>query len=102
MGFTNNLINVANSMQQGTKNLSISLAQRLLRLFTGFFIGAVLALIIQEFVQSGVLMLLFFTTLFMVIVYKLLRAMSMFQIFVFNVICILVATALRLYIMIAP
>ena len=102
MGFTNNLFNVASSMQQGTKNLSVSLAQRALRLVTGFFIGAVLALIIREFTQSGVLMQVFFTTLFMVIVYKLLRAMSMFQIFVFNVICILVATALRMYIMIAP
>ena len=102
MGFTNNLINVASSMQQGTKNLSISLAQRALRLFTGFFIGMVLALIIQEFTQSGLLMLVFFTTLFTVIVYKLLRAMSIFQIFVFNVICILIATALRMYIMIAP
>lgn len=102
MGFTNNLINVASSMQQGTKNLSISLAQRALRLFTGFFLGMVLALIIQEFTQSGLLMLVFFTTLFMVIVYKLLRTMSIFQIFIFNVICILIATALRMYIMIAP
>ena len=102
MGFTNNLFNVASSMQQGTKNLSISVAQRALRLFTGFFIGMVLALVIQEFTQSGLLMLVFFTTLFMVIVYKLLRAMSMFQIFIFNVICILIATALRMYIMIAP
>lgn len=102
MGFTNNLMNVANSMQQGTKNLSISLTQRALRLLSGFFIGVVLSLIIQEFTQSGTLMLVFFTTLFTVIVYKLLRTMSIFQIFVFNVICILIATALRMYIMIAP
>ena len=102
MGFTDNLINVANSMQQGTKNISISLTQRALRLISGLFIGVVLSLIIQEFMQSGDLMLVFFTTLFTVIVYKLLRMMSIFQIFVFDVICILVATCLRLYIMIAP
>lgn len=102
MGFTDNLINVANSMQQSTRNMSISITQRALRLLTGFFLGVVLSLIIQEITQSGILMLVFFTTLFTVIVYKLLRTMSVFQIFVFNVICILAATALRMYIMIAP
>lgn len=85
-----------------TRNMTISLTQRALRLLTGFFLGVVLSLIIQEITQSGILMLVFFTTLFTVIVYKLLRTMSVFQIFVFNVICILAATALRMYIMIAP
>lgn len=102
MGFTDNLKNVASSMQQGTKKASINLTQRLLRLISGLSIGIVLALIIQEFVQYGTLMLLFFMTLFTMIVYKLLREMTVFQIFIFDVICILIAVSLRMYIMIAP
>lgn len=102
MGFTDNLLNVASSMQQGSKNISISIAQRLLRLVSGFFIGLVLSFIIQEFMHNGDLMLVFFITLFTMIVYKLLRTMSIFQIFIFDVICILIATCLNMYIMIAP
>lgn len=102
MGFTDNFKNVAGNIQQGTKKISITLAQRALRLVSGFFIGMVFAIMIQEFTQSGTLMLLFFTTLFMMIIYKLLRPYSVFQIFIFDVICILVAVSLRMYIMIAP
>jgi hypothetical protein len=102
VSLADNLKNVASNMQQSTKNASITFSQRVLRLISGFFVGIVLSLIIQEFTQSGTLMLLFFTTLFMLIVYKLLRQLSLFQIFIFDVICILIATSLRLYIMIAP
>lgn len=102
MGFTDNLKNVASSMQQGTKKVSITFTQRLLRFVSGLFIGSVLSLIIQEFTQNGVLMLIFFTTLFTMIVYRLLRSLSIFQIFIFDVVCILVAILLRMYIMIAP
>ena len=102
MGFTDNLKNVASSMQQGAKKVSITFTQRLLRFVSGLFIGSVLSLIIQEFTQNGVLMLIFFTTLFTMIVYRLLRSLSIFQIFIFDVICILIATCLKMYIMIAP
>lgn len=102
MGFVNNLKTVANSLQQGTQRVSISMSQRLLRLVSGFFIGLVLALIIQEFTQSGTLMMLFFTTLITFIIYRLLRARTIFQIFIFDVICILIAILLRMYILIAP
>lgn len=102
MGIADNLKNVASNMQQGAKTASITFTQRALRLTSGFFIGVVLSLIIQEFIQNGTLMLLFFTTLFMMVVYKLLRPLSIFQIFIFDVICILIAITLRMYIMIAP
>lgn len=102
MGFTDSLKNVASGIQQSSKNISITFAQRALRLVSGLFIGIILSLIIQEFIQNGTLMLIFFTVLFMMIVYKLLRAMTVFQIFVFDAICILVAISLRMYIMIAP
>lgn len=102
MNLTDNLKNVASNMQHGAKNASVTFAQRALRLVSGFFVAIVLALIIQEFMQSGTLMLVFFTTLFTAIVYRLLRPLSTLQIFVFDIICILIATSLRMYIMLAP
>lgn len=102
MGIVEQLRVITSNVQQGAKTASISLSQRLLRLVTGFFVGIVLALIIQEFMQSGTLMLVFFTILFMMIVYRLLRALSLLQILIFDVICVLIAVSLRMYIMIAP
>lgn len=102
MSFAHNLKNTASSLQQGAKSASVSLGQRLLRFFSGLLLGLVLALIVQEFAQSGTLMLVFFTVLFTAIIYRLLQPLKIFHIFVFDVICILVATLLRMYIIIAP
>lgn len=102
MSFTNNLKNVTGGMQQGAKNLTISLTQRALRLLSGLFVGLVLSLIIQEFTQSNTLMLLFCVSLFTFIIYKLLRPLSILQIVIFDVFCILIANSLRMYIAMAP
>ena len=102
MSFKNNLSTVTNSIWQGTKVATITLSQRIMRLVSGFFVGLVLSIIVQEFVQSGMLMLVFFTILFTLIIYRSLRTLTLFQIFVFDVICILIAILLRMYILIAP
>lgn len=93
MSLSDNIKSMASNMQQGAKNASISLSQRLLRLVSGFFVGIVLSLIIQEFTKSGTLMLVFFTVLFTMIIFRLLRQLSILQIFVFDIICILAAVA---------
>ncbi len=102
MGIADNIKNMASNMQQSAKNTTITLTQRILRLISGFFIGLVLALIIQELIKGETLMLIFLTTLFMMIVYKLLANMLIVHILIFDLICVLIATLLRMYIMIAP
>ncbi len=99
MNFAGNLKNLSTSVHQGA---SVSLTQRALRLITGFFIGLVLALIVQEFTQNGQLVLVFLTSLGMFITYRLLRSFSLWQIIIFDVFCVLVANTLRMYIMMAP
>ena len=102
MTFADYLKNLTSQVQQGAKTASISMSQRFLRLISGFFVGLVLALIVQEFSQSSTLMLVFFTTLFLAIIYRLLRSRTIIQIFVFDIICVLIAVSLRMYIMLAP
>jgi hypothetical protein len=102
MSVAENFKSLAGNVQHGAKNAGLSLLQKSLRMISGFFIGLVLALIAQEFMQSGTLMLLFLTTVFMLIIYRLLKPLSVWQIAVFDVICILVANTLRMYIMMAP
>ncbi|AGH94308.1 hypothetical protein [Pseudobdellovibrio exovorus] len=102
MNLTDNLKNLSTNVQHGAKNASVTYAQRLLRLVSGFFVGMVLAIIIQVFMQSGTLMLVFFTTFFTAIIYRLLRPLTVLQIFIFDIICVLIAASLRMYIMLAP
>lgn len=102
MGLSDNLKNMAVNMQQTAKNSSISTAQRILRLISGFFIGLIVSLVIQELTQSGELMLVFLVVFFTAVVYKLLSRLQIFQILIFDLICVLIAALLRMYIMIAP
>ena len=102
MNLTSNMKNFAGNVQQGAKNTSVSFLQRVLRLVTGFFVGVVLALVIQELTQSGTLTLVFLTILSMMLIFRVLRSFSILQIIIFQLFCILVANSLRMYIMMAP
>lgn len=92
----------SNDLQAGAKNASHSLAHAILRILSGFLIGVVLALIVQELTHSGTFMLLFLTTVFTAAIFKALSRFSMMQIFIFDLICVLLGTVLRMYILIAP
>ena len=102
MGFTNNLKTVASSLQQGAKDTTASMTQKILRLISGLFVAFLLALIIQEMMQSGTLTLVFMVVLLTSLVYMFLGRFSILQILIFDLICVLIVSLLRLYIMVAP
>lgn len=92
----------SNDLQAGAKNASHSLAHSALRLVSGFFIGLVLSLIIQELTQAGTFMLLFLTLMFTAAIYKALSRMAMMHILIFDLICYLMGQILTMYIKMAP
>jgi K+-sensing histidine kinase KdpD len=92
----------SNDLQVGAKNASHSMLHSAVRLISGFFIGLVLSLIIQELTQSGNLILVFLTVVLTTAIYKALGRMALMQILIFDLICVLIGTVLRMYIMIAP
>lgn len=98
-GFSSNM---SQTVQTGVKTASHSLLHMGLRGISGFFIGFVLALISQELFQLGTFSLVFLTILFMSLIYSVLSKFSLFQIIIFDVICVLVGALLRMYILIAP
>ena len=102
MGITNNLKSMASSLQQGAKQTTLSLTQRILRLISGLFLALIFSLIIQEMMQSGSLTLVFLIVLFTTMVYLFLARYSVLQILIFDLICVLIVSLLRLYIMVAP
>jgi hypothetical protein len=102
MGFVDNLKNLTSNLQQSATMATVTLSQSILRLVTGFFVGLVLALIIQQFTSAGTFALVFLTCFFLLLIYRLLRSLTVMQILIFDVICILSAISLRMYIMLAP
>lgn len=102
MGLADKIKSMPGNMHQGAKNATHSLSHILLRIISGFFFGYVLALIFQELFHLGTFMLVFLTIFFLSLIYTLLSRLSLFQIIIFDVICVLVGALLRMYILIAP
>ncbi len=102
MSITENIKLVASNLKQSAKNTTVTLTQKILRVLSGLFVAMILSLIVQEMMQSGTLMLVFFILLFTSIIYVLLAQLSVLQILIFDLICVLIVSLLRLYIMVAP
>lgn len=102
MGLSDKMKGLASNMQEGVKTSSVSFLNLFLRLLTGFMLGLTLSLIGQELAGYGTLGLLFCLIVVMAIVTKVLSAWSIGQILIFDLICVLVAMLLRMYILVAP
>jgi F0F1-type ATP synthase assembly protein I len=102
MGLTDKIKGFSNNVQQVTKQATYSLSHISLRIISGFFIGLVLALVAQELFGLGTFMLIFLNILFLALIYKILAPRTFFQIVIFDFICVLIASLLRMYILIAP
>lgn len=102
MSVSEKLKGLSTQVQTGAKNASHSMAHMALRALSSLFIGLVLAIIIQELSQSGYLMLLFLTIVITAALYKALARLTILNILVFDLVCVLIGTVLRMYILIAP
>ncbi len=89
-------------VQQKSQEATYGLMHSIFRLITGFFLGHVIALIFQELFQFETLMLVFVTVVLMASIYRVMSKMTIFQILIFDLICVLIGGLLRMYIMIAP
>lgn len=102
MGIGDKMRGLATNAQEGVKTTSISLFHFGLRLVTGLLLGLTLALIGQELASYGTFTLLFVMVVVLAVVMKILANWSIGQILIFDLICVLVAMLLRMYILVAP
>lgn len=90
------------SFQDKVKTSSNTLGLLAFRIFTGLFLGLTFALIGDQVINYG----WFSFTLVIVAVcgalLKITRGWSWLQVFIFNLICVLIGLLLRMYILIAP
>ena len=102
MGISDKMKGLANNMQEGVKSSSMSLFNLFLRVVTGLMLGLTLGLIGQELIGYGTFALLFCVVVIMAVIIKALANWSIGQILIFDLICVLVAMLLRMYILVAP
>lgn len=102
MGLGEKVNRLATNLQDGVKSTSISLTNMVVKILTAFLVGVTIALIAQEMIQYGTLGFVFMMLVVMGLVYKLISTWSLGATLVFDLVCVLVALLLRMYILLAP
>ncbi len=102
MGISDKMKSLSNNMHDGVKSASMNMLNLFLRILTGLTLGLTIGLIGQELLTYGIFALLFCMTVVTAIVVKALSDWSIGKILIFDLICVLVAMLLRMYILIAP
>lgn len=102
MGLTDKMKGLSTNMQEGAKRSSVSMLSLTLRVITGLMLGLTLGLIGQEVMGFGSLALLFMMVVVLALVIKTTSEWTLGRILIFDLILILVAMLLRMYILVAP
>ncbi|MBX3033715.1 MAG: hypothetical protein KF865_07280 [Bdellovibrionaceae bacterium] len=102
MSLSERFRDLSTNMQDGVKNTTTSVTNVVLRLISGLFLGLTLSLIGQELAGYGTFSLLFCMVVILALFMRLSRSWSIPRVLVFDLICILVAQLLRMYILLAP
>lgn len=102
MGLSDKMQSFSTNVQDGVKTSSVSLICLTLRVLTGFMLGLTLALIGQELVGYGTLALTFMMVVVVGLVLKTTSGWNIGKILILDLILVLVAMLLRMYILVAP
>jgi hypothetical protein len=102
MGMADKMKGFSTNVQEGVKSSSVSLVCITLRVITGFMLGLTLGLIGQELVGYGTLALIFMMVVVVGLVMKTTSGWNIGKILIFDLILVLSAMLLRMYILVAP
>jgi len=90
------------NVQDRFKSTSHAVALLALKALSGAVLGLTLALIFQEIIQYGVLSFILVTVVVTGSILRISKTWSWTHILIFDLICVLIALLLRMYILIAP
>lgn len=90
------------NLQYKLKTSSTSIITFMVRLFTGLFLGLTLALILDVMLNYGTFSFLLVILVTTAVLVRISRRWTLFNIIVFDLVCVLVALLLRMYVLIAP
>jgi hypothetical protein len=102
MGITDRVGNVINSIQTGAKTASQSMLTLFVKGISVLFLGVTLAMVFQELTGFGTLAFVFVLLAVGVGFFRVMLNFSLWATLVFDLVCVLVALLLRMYILMAP
>ncbi len=102
MGISEKMNNLADGMKAGVKTGSARTTLVVLRLLTAFFLALTISLASQEASHYGTLSLVFVTLVVMAVFMRVSQAWTIGHILIFDLILVLAAQLLRMYILLAP
>lgn len=102
MGIGQKLQDFSGSVQNSAKNASISLAATILKVITAIMISLTVALIGQEVFAYETFAFSFVMIVISSAIWKLMQHWGLGAVLLFDLFCVLVATLLRMYILLAP
>jgi hypothetical protein len=102
VGIQDKMSQFAGNVQEGAKQSFFSLVLWSLKFFTAVLIGLTLALIGQEMMSYGTLAFSFVLVSMTAAILKVISPWTIVGVLIFDLICILLALLLRMYILVAP
>jgi hypothetical protein len=102
MGITEKVSRLADNVQQGVRDSSVSMLSMAFKLVTCFFFALTVSLIGQEMMDYGTFMFVFMFIVVGGLIFKLILSWSIGSVLIFDLVCVLVALLLRMYILVAP
>ena len=102
VGISDKMGNLVNNVEDGIKTTTFNLLHVSIRIISAVIISSTLALIFQELIGFGTFSLLFLTLTISGVFYKIFSTWVLSKILVFDLIFILVAQLLKMYILLAP
>ncbi|MES3037808.1 MAG: hypothetical protein V4736_07870 [Bdellovibrionota bacterium] len=102
MGISDQMNNLAGQMKTGIQSTSLKMTCLVLRIITGLLLGLTLGLIFQELIHYGTFSLIFVMAMALLVFFRVSKDWGLPQILIFDLICILTAQLLRMYILVAP
>lgn len=102
MGISEKMNHLADGMKAGVKTGSARTALGIFRLLTAFFLGLTLSFVGQEVSHYGNLSLVFVILVVMAVFMRATAAWTLAHVLIFDLVMVLVAQLLRMYILLAP
>ena len=96
------MANLIGDLHNGVKQTSGHISVFILKVFSSFMVAVTVALIFQEMIGFGTFSFVLIGVTLLLGLVKMMKNWSLTSVLVFDLICILVALLLRVYILVAP
>ena len=96
------MANFVGNLNQGVKDTTGHISVFILKVFSSFMVALTISLVLQEMIAFGTFSFVLISVTLLLGLIKMMKRWGVTTVLVFDLICILVALLLRVYVWIAP